>query len=103
MLYDKFLDLCQSNCDLLLTWLSGSELLTCQHRDHVNCIKFNPVDYNLFLSGLTDLMLCWDKRCPSKPVRQYTYKDRFGQVTLNHSLHSVSLRIKEWLPLVTTF
>jgi len=75
--------------------LSGRELCSFLHKDHVSCIKFSPVDHNLFVSGLTNLMLCWDVRHQLKPVRQYTYKDRFGQVIL--TVHSSRISAV-WIP-----
>jgi len=70
--------------DIISVCLLGRELCAFEHQDHINCIKFNPVNHSLFVSGLTNRMLSWDKRCPSKPVRQYVYKDRFGQVIYVH-------------------
>jgi len=71
--------------------LSGRELCSFQHQDHVSCIAFSPIDHSVFVAGLTNLMLCWDKRCPSKPVRRYVYKDRFGQVAVNSLYYSQPL------------
>lgn len=58
----------------------GIELCVCEHSDLVTCVKHHPVDCNLFVTGSFNILKCWDVRCPAKPIRCYSYKDRIGQI-----------------------
>jgi hypothetical protein len=64
------------SCDLL----PGSELCVFQVKDFATCVKWYPLDSNLFIAGSSDLMVAWDIRSPANPVRYFKYKDKFGQV-----------------------
>lgn len=58
----------------------GTELCKCKFDDFVTCVKYHPVQENLFVAGSLNLLKCWDVRCSSKPVRSYSFKDKIGQV-----------------------
>ena len=55
------------------------ELSVFDHKDYVTCVKYHPNDCNLFVTGSSNILMGWDSRSP-KPIRRFTYKDRFGQV-----------------------
>jgi len=79
----------------------GSEISVCQHQDFVACVKSYPVDNNLFVTGISDRLIGWDRRSPSKPIRNFKYKDRIGlvctfisSIVANFKANSVLLELR---------
>ena len=61
---------------------SGSELSCFRHSNYVSSISVHPVNPNYVLTGSKNSVQCWDVRVPHKAMRNFTYKDAFGQVKL---------------------
>ncbi|KAJ8309167.1 hypothetical protein KUTeg_014041, partial [Tegillarca granosa] len=51
-----------------------------EHGSYVSCGKFHPVCPDIVLTGGNNSVQAWDCRSPHSPCREYTYKDKYGQV-----------------------
>ncbi|XP_070571102.1 WD repeat-containing protein 25-like isoform X3 [Ptychodera flava] len=68
--YDKTARLCHIE--------TGKEVVCLQHPAYVTCVKFNPAQPSVFLSGTYEsAILCWDTRI-NKVIKEY--RGQFGQV-----------------------
>ena len=66
--------------------IKGCPVCILNHTCYVSCGKWQPTNANLCVTGGQNLLQAWDIRTPDVPVRQYQYKDDFGQVMNNLSI-----------------
>ncbi len=64
------------------TLVAGLEVSSFEHPGFATCLETHPVNPHYFLVGCNNCILCWDKRCTTKLVKKYVYKDTFGQVNI---------------------